>query len=99
MSEMDLGSAGDVVALPVHARSSHSLPFLDGRRARGRDLRGAGAAGGELRFRGGDDANLCARTSPCKIAGAFRVTLPGGTITALDPANFGSLTIYARNHH
>jgi hypothetical protein len=42
----------------------------------------------------GDDVNPCSRTAPCKtFAGASSKTAPGGEIDALDPGNFGSLTI------
>jgi len=42
----------------------------------------------------GDDANPCARTSPCKtFAGAISKTAPGGEIDCLDPGGFGALTI------
>jgi hypothetical protein len=42
----------------------------------------------------GDDANPCARTSPCKtFAGAISKTAEGGEIDVLDPGGFGSLTI------
>lgn len=42
----------------------------------------------------GDDGNRCTRTQPCKtFAGALRTTLPGGVVTALDPGNFGPVTI------
>jgi hypothetical protein len=43
---------------------------------------------------GGDDANPCSRTSPCKtFAGAISKTAPGGEIDALDPGGFGAVTI------
>jgi hypothetical protein len=42
----------------------------------------------------GDDANPCSRTAPCKtFAGAISKTATGGTIDALDPGGFGSVTI------
>jgi hypothetical protein len=42
----------------------------------------------------GDDANPCARTSPCKtFAGAISKTAAGGEIDALDPGGFGAVTI------
>src|ERR1700688_3881619 len=42
----------------------------------------------------GDDANTCTRTLPCRtFAGAFLVTLPGGIISALDPGDFGPVTV------
>lgn len=42
----------------------------------------------------GDDANPCSRTAPCKtFAGAISKTAAGGTISVLDPAGFGAVTI------
>src|SRR3712207_1724310 len=42
----------------------------------------------------GDDANPCARTSPCKtFAGAISKTAPRGEINVLDPGGFGGVTI------
>jgi hypothetical protein len=42
----------------------------------------------------GDDANPCSRTSPCKtFAGAVSKTAVGGEISALDPGDFGPVTI------
>ena len=42
----------------------------------------------------GDDANPCARTSPCKtFAGAISKTAAGGEINCLDPGGFGGVTI------
>lgn len=42
----------------------------------------------------GDDANPCSRTAPCLTwAGALSKTAPGGEIDALDPGEFGPLTI------
>src|SRR3954453_9991210 len=42
----------------------------------------------------GDDANPCSRTAPCKTwAGAISKTAAGGEIDALDPGNFGAVTI------
>jgi hypothetical protein len=42
----------------------------------------------------GDDANPCSRTMPCKtFAGAIAKTGAGGEIDALDPGNFGTVTI------
>jgi len=42
----------------------------------------------------GNDSNPCTRTAPCAtLAGAYALTLPGGEIDALDPGDFGSLTI------
>ena len=43
---------------------------------------------------GGDDANPCSRTAPCKtFAGAISKTAAGGEINALDPAGYGAVTI------
>jgi hypothetical protein len=42
----------------------------------------------------GDDANPCSRTAPCKtFAGAISKTAAGGEIDALDPGEFGPLTV------
>ena len=42
----------------------------------------------------GDDANPCSRTAPCKtFAGAIAKTAAGGEIDALDPGDFGAVTI------
>jgi len=42
----------------------------------------------------GDDANPCSRTAPCKtFAGAISKTAAGGEIDALDPGDFGAVTI------
>jgi hypothetical protein len=42
----------------------------------------------------GDDVNPCSRTAPCKtFAGAISKTAAGGTISALDSAGFGAVTI------
>lgn len=42
----------------------------------------------------GDDVNPCSRTAPCKtFAGALANTDTGGTISALDSAGFGAVTI------
>jgi hypothetical protein len=42
----------------------------------------------------GDDANPCARTSPCKtFAGAISKTATNGEINCLDPGGFGAVTI------
>ena len=42
----------------------------------------------------GDDVNPCSRTAPCKTwAGAIGKTATGGTIDALDPGGFGTVTI------
>src|SRR5580693_3276071 len=42
----------------------------------------------------GDDGNPCSRTAPCKTwAGAIGQTAAGGEIDALDPGDFGALTI------
>lgn len=42
----------------------------------------------------GDDANPCSRTAPCKtFAGAIPKTADGGELDALDPGNFGAVTI------
>jgi hypothetical protein len=42
----------------------------------------------------GDDANPCSRTAPCKtFAGAIAKTAAGGEIEALDPGEFGAVTI------
>jgi hypothetical protein len=42
----------------------------------------------------GDDANPCSRTAPCRtFAGALVKTVPGGEIDALDPGEFGIVTI------
>lgn len=42
----------------------------------------------------GDDANPCSRTVPCKtFAGAISKTAGGGEIDALDPGDFGPVTI------
>ena len=42
----------------------------------------------------GDDTNPCARTTPCKtFAGAISKTAVGGEINALDPGDFGTVTI------
>src|SRR6266852_2509057 len=43
---------------------------------------------------GGDDANPCSRTAPCKtFAGAISKTATGGIIDCLDPGGFGAVTI------
>ncbi len=43
---------------------------------------------------GGDDANPCSRTAPCKtFAGAISKTAAQGEINCLDPGGFGGLTI------
>jgi hypothetical protein len=43
---------------------------------------------------GGDDANPCSRTAPCKtFAGAISKTQVNGEINCLDPGGFGALTI------
>src|ERR1700751_174918 len=43
---------------------------------------------------GGDDANPCSRTAPCKtFAGAISKTAPAGEINVLDPGGFGAVTI------
>jgi hypothetical protein len=43
---------------------------------------------------GGDDANPCSRTAPCKtFAGAISKTAAGGEIDALDPGGYGTVTI------
>ncbi|MGO4212330.1 hypothetical protein AB4043_16075, partial [Terriglobus sp. YAF25] len=42
----------------------------------------------------GDDVNPCSRTAPCKtLAGAISKTSAGGTITAIDPGGYGTVTI------
>jgi hypothetical protein len=42
----------------------------------------------------GDDANPCSRTAPCKtFAGAISKTAASGEIDALDPGDFGAVTI------
>ncbi|MGO4518708.1 hypothetical protein AB4Y89_23180 [Terriglobus sp. 2YAB30_2] len=42
----------------------------------------------------GDDANPCSRTAPCLTwAGAISKTAAGGEIDALDPGDFGAVTI------
>lgn len=42
----------------------------------------------------GDDANPCSRTAPCAtFAGALALTAVGGEIDALDPGDFGPVTI------
>jgi hypothetical protein len=42
----------------------------------------------------GDDANPCSRTAPCRtFAGAISKTAAGGEIDALDPGDFGAVTI------
>ena len=42
----------------------------------------------------GDDINPCSRTAPCKtFAGAISKTAVGGSIRALDPGGFGTVTI------
>jgi hypothetical protein len=42
----------------------------------------------------GDDTNPCSRTAPCKtFSGAIALTLTGGEIDALDPGDFGPVTI------
>ena len=42
----------------------------------------------------GDDVNPCSRTAPCKtFAGAISKTAAGGTISVLDPAGYGAVTI------
>jgi hypothetical protein len=42
----------------------------------------------------GDDVNPCSRTAPCKtFSGAIALTLTGGEIDALDPGDFGPVTI------
>jgi hypothetical protein len=42
----------------------------------------------------GDDANPCSRTAPCaSFAGAISKTATGGEIDALDPGDFGAVTI------
>src|SRR5262245_14836789 len=43
---------------------------------------------------GGDDANPCSRTAPCKtFAGAITKTATGGYINAVDPGGFGAGTV------
>ena len=43
---------------------------------------------------GGDDVNNCLRSTPCKTwAGAISKTAPGGEIDALDPSNYGTVTV------
>src|SRR5438045_1663068 len=43
---------------------------------------------------GGDDANPCSRTAPCKtFAGAISKTAASGEINCLDPGGFGAVTI------
>src|SRR6201993_2892138 len=43
---------------------------------------------------GGDDANPCSRTAPCKtFPGAISKTAAGGEIDVLDPGGFGAVTI------
>ena len=43
---------------------------------------------------GGDDANPCSRTAPCKtFAGAISKTAASGEINVLDPGGFGAVTI------
>jgi len=43
---------------------------------------------------GGDDANPCSRSAPCKtFAGAIAKTHEGGEIDAVDPDSYGSVTI------
>jgi parallel beta helix pectate lyase-like protein len=43
---------------------------------------------------GGDDANPCSRSAPCKtFAGAISKTAAGGEINVLDPGGFGGVTI------
>ena len=42
----------------------------------------------------GDDTNPCSRTAPCKtFAGALAKTAAGGEVDALDPGDFGTVTI------
>jgi hypothetical protein len=42
----------------------------------------------------GSDANPCSRTNPCQtFAGAISKTAAGGEIDALDPADYGVVTI------
>lgn len=42
----------------------------------------------------GNDANSCSRASPCRtFAGALAQTAEGGEIDALDPGNFGAVSI------
>lgn len=42
----------------------------------------------------GDDVNPCSRTAPCRsFVGALAKTLAGGVVSALDPANFGAISI------
>ena len=42
----------------------------------------------------GDDANPCSRTAPCRtFAGAIAKTAEFGTVSVLDPGDFGPLTI------
>jgi hypothetical protein len=42
----------------------------------------------------GDDVNPCTRTAPCKtFAGAISKTSAGGTISAIDPGGYGTVTI------
>jgi hypothetical protein len=44
--------------------------------------------------RNGDDVNNCTQAAPCRtFSAAFAVTAPGGQIEALDPADYGNLTI------
>lgn len=43
---------------------------------------------------GGDDANPCSRTAPCKtFAGAISKTKEGGEIDVVDPDSYGAVTI------
>jgi len=43
---------------------------------------------------GGNDANPCSRTAPCKtFAGALPKTLAGGMINCVDPDGYGSVTL------
>jgi len=44
----------------------------------------------------GSDANPCSRTAPCQtFAGALEKTAAGGIVDALDPGNFGPITLNA----
>jgi hypothetical protein len=44
----------------------------------------------------GSDANPCSRTAPCQtFAGALAKTASGGIVDALDPGNFGPITLNA----
>ena len=43
---------------------------------------------------GGNDANACTRSAPCRtFAGAMTKTSDGGAIHAVDPANYGVVTV------